>query len=94
MKDSDIQILRTTKCRKSDVIINFLKNENIPHTVLYLDRNEEAAQLAKKHNILASPGILVNGQSLNPYHLIERCQVKDPEKTKEELQQLLQEDKN
>jgi len=92
LSDQNILILRTRKCRKSDVIINFLKNENIPHTVRYLDNDAEARQLAEKHNILASPGIIVNNQSVNPYHLVERCQVKEPEKTKKMFQQLLDED--
>lgn len=92
MSDQNILILRTYKCRKSDIIINFLKEENIPHIVRYLDRDEEAQRIAKKFKIMASPGIIVNNQSVNPYHLVEKCRVKEPEKTKRMFQQLLDED--
>ncbi len=82
-------VVRTPKCRKSDVIIRFLQKHNIPHEVYILGRDRQAESLARKFRILASPGIIVGGQILNPYHLIENCQVKEPEKTKEKIQSLL-----
>ena len=87
--EDKILIVRNRKCRKSDVIVKFLKNENIPHTIMYLDDNEKARAIAKKYNLQASPGIIINGQAVNPYHLIEHCKVKDPVNTKKMFYQLL-----
>ncbi|NOZ62316.1 MAG: glutaredoxin [Calditrichaeota bacterium] len=84
-----ILILRTRNCRKSNLVIRFLQNNNIPHEVKSLETDPEAQQIAKKLNILSSPGIVVNGQVVNPYELIENCQIKNPAGTKQFLEELL-----
>ncbi len=77
---SEILILRTERCRKSDVMIRFLKEHNLPHKVKYLEKDPEARELAQKYRILSSPGILAGQTLFNPYEWIENCQVKEPEK--------------
>ncbi len=90
---SQIIILRTRNCRKSNLIIKFLEDEQVPHVVKSLETDAEAQWLAKELNIFSSPGIIVNGQAINPYQLIENCQIKDREKAKRLLDDLLNEDK-
>lgn len=91
MKKHEIIILRTRRCRKSDLIIKFLETEQIPHVVKPLETDVEAQRIAKELNILSSPGIIVNGQVVNPYQLLENCQIKDREKTKAMLENLINE---
>ncbi len=87
--DNTVLIVRNRRCRKSDVVVRFLEQEGIPHRVLYLGEDTEADALAQQYNLKASPGIIVNGESVNPYHLVEKCRIKDPENAKKRLRQLL-----
>ena len=82
---SEILILRTERCRKSDVIIRFLEKQNIPHKIKYLEKDADAQRLAKRYRILSSPGILAGGRLFNPYEWIENCQVKNPRAFKQLL---------
>ena len=93
MKKHEIIILRTRRCRKSDLIIQFLETEQVPHVVKSLETDAEAQRLARELNILSSPGIIVNGQVVNPYQMIENCQIKDREKAKELLKNLMNDEK-
>ena len=89
--DHRIVILRNRKCRKSDVVVRFLGQEQMSFEVLYLGEKTEADELAKQYGILASPGIILNGTSVNPYELVERCKLKDPEGTRALFLKLLEE---
>jgi len=89
MEDKTIIILRTRQCRRSDLIIKFLQAENIPHVVKSLENDPEAQRLAQKFDLRSSPGIIVNGQMVNPYQLLENCQIKDRVKAKRLLEDLL-----
>ena len=91
MKKHEIIILRTRRCRKSNLIIKFLQAENIPFVVKSLETDAEAQRLAKELNILSSPGIIVNGRVVNPYQMIENCQIKDRVKARQLLENLLNE---
>ncbi len=92
--DHGIVIVRNRKCRKSDVVVRFLGQEQMAFEVLYLGEDKEADELAKKYGILASPGIIINGTTINPYQLVEHCKVKDSEGTKKIFLQLLDEAEN
>ena len=89
--DHRIVIIRNRKCRKSDVVVRFLGQQQMLFEVFYLGEDKEADELAKKYGILASPGIIVNGVAVNPYQLVEHCKVKDAEGTKKMFLQLLEE---
>ncbi|OYV85202.1 MAG: hypothetical protein B7Z63_05825 [Ignavibacteriae bacterium 37-53-5] len=89
--DHRVIILRNRKCRKSDVVVRFLGQEQMSFEVRYLGEEKEADDLAKKYGILASPGIIINGTPVNPYQLVEHCKVKDAEGTKKIFLQLLDE---
>ncbi len=90
-KGGRVIVLRTRRCRKSDVVLRFLNEHHIPHTVKYLETDKEAQQLAEKYNIMSSPGIIISGKTFNAYELVEHCQVKDPENTREKFINLLKE---
>ena len=84
-------IARTRQCRRGDLIIKFLQAEKIPHTVKSLDDDPAAQRLAQKFDLRSSPGIIVNGQVISPYPLIENCQIKDREKVKHGLENFMSE---
>jgi len=89
MEDKTIIILRTRQSRRSDLIIKFLQAEKIPHVVKSLETDPEAQRLAQKFDLRSSPGIIVNGQVVNPYQMIENCQIKDRVKARQLLEDLL-----
>ncbi len=88
-KSGKVIVLRTKRCRKSDVVLRFLNENQIPHTVKYLETDKEAQQLAEKYHIMSSPGIIINGKTFNAYELVEHCQVKDPDNTRKTFIDLL-----
>lgn len=88
MNNQSITILRTRQCRRSDLIIKFLQAEKIPHTVKSLEDDPEAQRLAQQFDIRSSSGFIVNGQVINPYQLIENCQIKDQVKARKLLTDL------
>jgi len=59
--NNKIVIVRNRKCRKSDVVVRFLSQEQMSFEVFYLGEDKKADELAKKYGILASPGIIING---------------------------------
>ena len=87
MPDSNfVLVLRTRKCRKSDVFLRFLQESNLPFEVKYLETDNEAQALARQFRIKSSPGIIINGRLFStPYQLIENCRVKEPYKVKQAI---------
>lgn len=69
MKSHDITILPAPGCRRSRRILEYLDQHGIPFKRIQLDSPEGAA-MAEKYNMRASPGILVDGVSVNPYDLL------------------------
>jgi len=86
---SRVIILRLRRCRRSDLIVDFLQKERIPHRIFFLNEDEEAQHLARKFQILASPGIIINGRAINPHQLITKCQMKDRKMVKAYIKKLL-----
>jgi len=69
MTDRNIIILPARNCRRSRRIIEYLEEQGIPFTRIDLGSPEGQA-LAEQHDLRASPGILVNGESVNPFDLL------------------------
>ncbi len=88
-KSPVVTVVRNRRCRKSDVVVRFLEQEHIPYRVLYLGEDPEADQLASTYRLKASPGIIINGESINPYHLVEKCRIKHPETVKRRFLEML-----
>jgi glutaredoxin len=69
MKKTEIVILPAPRCRRSKRILEYLASHNIPYARIDLDSSEGQA-LAARHDFRASPGILVDDVSVNPFDLL------------------------
>ena len=66
-----ITILPAKGCRRSRKIMKYLQDNRIPFQRIELD-SKEGMHLKNEYNFLASPGILVDGVSINPFDLFIR----------------------
>lgn len=71
---ADITLVRGMRCRRSDLIVRFLQDQGIPFRLVQAE-SEEGRALIAKHDLRASPGILVGGRSVNPFDLIHDCHI-------------------
>jgi hypothetical protein len=73
-----IIILPAPNCRRSRKVIEYLETHHIPFTQVPLG-SPQGRTLAEQHHLRASPGILVDGISINPFDLLLQpvCQVDD-----------------
>ena len=69
MSKRSIIILPARNCRRSRRIIEYLEQKGISFTRIELESTEGRA-LAEQHEMRASPGILVDGASANPFDLL------------------------
>jgi len=78
MKDQTIIILPAAHCRRSNRILEYLSAHNISFERIDLD-SEAGQDIAARNDFRASPGILVNGVSINPLDLLiqPECRVDD-----------------
>ncbi|MBN1363449.1 MAG: hypothetical protein JW976_01455 [Syntrophaceae bacterium] len=78
---SEVLILRTRRFRKSDAVIRFLENENIPHRVLPLEEDSRAQELSRQWNLKSSAGIIIADQPVLSTDLLENGQIKNRKQT-------------
>lgn len=90
---SEVLILRTRRCRKSDAVIRFLEKENIPHRVLPLEEDSQAQELARQWNLKSSPGIIVGNRQIFAADILENCRIKNREQTKQMFLKMLNDTK-
>ena len=69
MDQKDIVILPAPGCRRSRKLIEYLETHNIQFTRIDLTSPQGRA-LAEQYDLRASPGILVNEVSINPFDLL------------------------
>ena len=71
-----ITILPRKGCRRSKKVMAYLQEHDIPFKTIALESPQGEA-LMERHQFLASPGILVDGDSINPYDILiqEKCQI-------------------
>jgi len=74
----NIIILPARNCRRSRKIIAYLEAQGIPFARIELE-SPKGQTLAEQHALRASPGILVDGLSINPFDLLipPQCRVDD-----------------
>lgn len=74
-----VTVLPAKSCRRSRKILEYLQAHQIPFQRIELD-SPEGEQLKDEHHFLASPGILVDGVSVNPFDLLiqPECWVNEP----------------
>ncbi len=72
----NITILPAPGCRRSQRVMEYLKKRNVPFRRIDLETPEGQA-LAAQYFLHASPGILVDGVSFNPFDLLiqSECRV-------------------
>lgn len=77
-----ITILPARGCRRSRKVIEYLEAHSIPFTRIELE-SPAGQWLAKQYDLRASPGILVDDVSVNPFDVLiqPECRV-DEEKAK------------
>ena len=82
MNTREIIVLPAPGCRRSRRILEYLERYSIPFTRIPLD-SPEGTVLAEIHGMRASPGLLVDGVSINPFDLLIQpaCRV-DEEKAR------------
>lgn len=73
-----IIILPAKGCRRSRKIIGYLKANHIPFQQIELE-SPEGERLMEKYHFLASPGILLDGVSINPYEVLipSECRINE-----------------
>lgn len=72
-----ITVLPACGCRRSRRIMEYLDQHHIPYAHIALESAEGQA-LAAQHDLHASPGVLVNNVSINPFDVLESgCRVNE-----------------
>jgi len=73
---TNITILPARNCRRSRKIIEYLEARGVTFTRIQLESVEGQA-LAAQYDLRASPGILVDGVSVNPFDVLiqPQCRV-------------------
>jgi len=71
-----ITILPARGCRRSQKILEYLQTHGVPFQTIELE-SAQGQSLAERYDFRASPGILINGASVNPYEVLHRgvCRV-------------------
>ena len=65
----EIILLPAKNCRRSRKIMTYLDEHGVVYTTVPLE-SVEGQQLVGQHHLRASPGILVDGVSVNPYDIL------------------------
>ena len=74
----NITLITARDCRRSRKIVAWLQQNGISFTRIDFE-SDEGRKLAAQHDLRASPGILVDGRSINPFDLLiqPQCQVNE-----------------
>jgi len=73
---ADFPLVRSRRCRRSDLIVGALQAHSIPFRLVAAE-SDEGRTLITEYDRRASPGILVDGRSVNPFDLVHDCRVDD-----------------
>jgi hypothetical protein len=78
MTRRNIIILPAPNCRRSRKVIDYLVEQGIPFTQMD-PQSAEGEALAAQYDFRASPGIVVNGVSINPFELLVQpaCRIRE-----------------
>lgn len=73
-----IVILPAANCRRSKKVLAYLDEEQVPYTRIGLETAEGQA-LVEEHELRSSPGILIDGDLVNPFDILEvpSCRIKE-----------------
>ncbi len=62
-------ILPAKRCKRSQNLLEYLQSNHIPFQRIEPD-SPEGEEMIKKYQFLASPGILIDGMSINPFDVL------------------------
>lgn len=79
-----LTILPAKGCQRSRKILEYLEANHIPFERVELD-SPEGEKLMAKYHFLASPGILIEGERINPYDVLIQPACKVNEKKFKQL---------
>jgi glutaredoxin len=68
-QSSKITILPAEGCRRSRAVLAYLEANEIAHERIEL-ASEEGQEIADRYQIRSSPGIIVDGELVNPFDLL------------------------
>jgi len=74
-----IVILPAANCRRSKKVLAYLNEKQVPYTRIDLETDEGQA-LLEEYELRSSPGILVDGERVNSFDILEApsCRIKEP----------------
>ncbi len=74
--EREILILPARNCRRSRKVLAFLQSHSIPFRQIELE-TPEGQMYVRRFGMRASPGIIVDGVSVNPYDILiqKECRV-------------------
>lgn len=75
----EIIILPAANCRRSQKVLAYLDDNQVPYTRIDLE-TEKGRQMMAEYELRSSPGILVDGVLINPFDILEApaCRIKEP----------------
>lgn len=73
---TEIILVRGKRCHRSNLLVNDLQTRAVPFRLVEAE-SEEGRVLIAQYDLRASPGIIVDGRSVNPFDLIHDCRVDD-----------------
>lgn len=75
----EIVILPAANCRRSQTILAYLDERQVPYLRIDLE-TEKGQQVLAEYALRSSPGILIDGRLVNPYDVLEApaCRIKEP----------------
>lgn len=74
----EIVILPATNCRRSQKVLAYLDENEVPYRRIDLE-TKKGQQMMAEHELRASPGILVDDVPVNPFDILEApsCRIKE-----------------
>lgn len=74
----EIIILPAANCRRSQKVLAYLDENQVPYTRIDLE-TEKGRQMMAGYELRSSPGILVDGVPINPFDILETpsCRIKE-----------------
>jgi glutaredoxin len=74
----EIVILPAANCRRSQKVLAYLDEQQVPYTRIDLE-TEKGQQMMAEYDLRSSPGILIDGILVNPFDILEApsCRIKE-----------------
>ncbi|MFQ5434181.1 MAG: hypothetical protein ACE5FD_04825 [Anaerolineae bacterium] len=76
----EIVILPAVNCRRSQKVLAYLDEQQVPYTRIDLE-TQKGQQMMAEYDLRSSPGILVDDVLVNPFDILEApsCRILEPQ---------------